>query len=859
MKNFIFGNAPSGRSYSPALLSARWLVAVAIGLLSMSAKAQCTFNINGLIVDANNTVTTTTYPGGVHTINTSQKVHGTIRVMPGFTLVIENATLEFDDTRLFSGTLGANDPSRIVVERGGLLVLDNAVLTSLQLHSPCAAVDMWDGILVLGNPAELQGSLNYSPDPYQGKVITRNNTLIENARLGILLGTSGYTSTTKQVYVASTTINGGGIAYISETEFLNCYAGLYMTGYPHSRGNISVVSNSLFLNNAPLRDNLYTIQGAPTPGQFGIRITNAGGVTVVGTTFELQDGSGSGFSSVVTPLTVRGTGLSAVNDVFKVFSGCTFQNLYKGIYQTSTIPAFPAFIDGNTFEGNIYGAHLSGTFASRITNNAFNIGRGADHFSLGLSINNSTAYDVYDNTFTSGAACSPTICPEARGLVVSLSDGPDASNPISNTIYRNSFLNLGTGIYSQRGNAGLLLQCNSFRGPGVTTGSGTGSTITYADINAVGSSGQIDILRNRENPAGGITGQGTCNGSEPALAANNFFSHTSGALDIRIGSSIFPTLLYNYTSATVANTAPTSYSAAGTTNGGANPQSCATGTFAYSALCPTPGVRLPSVLRAILDTTTNPTTRSLTLNELLRYYLHDTTNVYGIDSAIAAVETYNTDGYGDIDAGLREQAGYPTYSYRTSGSGSGAMASAGTAQRGTNSGGSLYAEVRDLLAPYGDDPAAIGTALRTDSSLRQAMVDIANDTTTWGAVSAQAVLDRYLGYQFDQWYENGGQDEIILTRSGVLGLTGTGTAPVATLYPNPTTEAVTVAYQLPTGATSAQVLIVDGIGKTCVQRSLSGRSGEQTLSLASLPPGVYTYRILTDGSLVQVGKVVKLY
>ena len=276
--------------------------------------------------------------------------------------------------------------------------------------------------------------------------------------------------------------------------------------------------------------------------------------------------------------------------------------------------------------------------------------------------------------------------------------------------------------------------------------------------------------------------------------------------------------------------------------------------FDYALDCPDPagggGGRSPGVLRVMLDTTASLTQRGLLLNELLRHFLHDTTATDGVDSAIAVLAAYGSEAYADIDAGLRVRANYPpTTNWRPAGA---TAVVKGTAHRITRS---LYDDVRALLAPYNGNPTAIAAALRTDQAVQLAMLAIANDTTTWGATSAQAYLEQYLGYRYGPWYENPDEQTIVQRPLRTIGV---ALAPVATLYPNPTSEAISISYTLPAGSDAAEVLVVDALGKLCIRRSLVGTTGEATLSLTHLPVGIYTYQVLTSGAAVQTGKVVKL-
>jgi hypothetical protein len=614
------------------------------GAFAQVNPATCFTDPNGL------TVSTTT---GDVTWNTPHRVKGTVRVLAGATLTITGTTIEFDDTRNVVGALTVNNPSRIVVEPGGLLNVTNSTLTVLcpTPNSNCPSgcpdlVRMWDGITILGTPANLQSGVGQR-DPGQGKA-TINGSRIENARIGLLMGTPSYGTTTKVLGVSAADTDGGGWALVGTTTFKNCHTGAYVTRYrPNGGINLTRFGTCTFLADAPLKDSFY---GTGVPTQYGVRATDIGILGLISCTFELIDGTAA-FGNALVPNAQRGFGVWGINNTYQVRTS-TFRNLNVGVFSSNTDLAYTTFLEGNTFVGNIGGVYLSSVLGAIVKDNIFQIGRDAHLFPYGLSLNNSTAQRVTDNTFAAGPACLNGLCWTARGLNLSLSDGPELNEPIANSIYRNSFSNLSTGIYVQRGCSNTLLQCNSFRGPLRIAP----NTISRADIEIlIGGSAttanQFDVLRNRSYTGGPglVTGHGECDAFDQKKAANNLFSYTTGAARslLFINTAQFPTLVYNYSPALGNITQPLLVTApSNPTSGGAVPNVCflpSGQSFDYTTACPDPagggGGRPPGVLRALLATTTDFTERSTLLNELLRSFLHDTTLTHGVDSAITAVGT----------------------------------------------------------------------------------------------------------------------------------------------------------------------------------------------------------------------------
>jgi Periplasmic copper-binding protein (NosD)/Secretion system C-terminal sorting domain len=831
MRNFSFPSRPSTLRWLTGLTALLW------GLISHEATAQITITAG--------TISTNT------TWSTPQRVRGTVRIAPGITLTI-TTRVEFDDTKNLTVAVTSSNATRIIVEPGGILVLNGATLAPLADPTLPAAL-MWDGIVVQGSSTA------------KGFVRASNNSVIEGARIGFLMGTPTYSSA-RQLLVTASNADGGGRVYLTQTTLLNCHTGAYITEYnPAGATNANQFDNCIFRADAPLADPYYTTSGTRLPTQYGVRSFHTGTPSVASCTFELIDNTAA-FGYQLVPATLRGYGCYASNSGFFAMSS-TFKNLYIGVSINNIELAYGSTISDNTFEGNIGGVLLGGVVASNVYRNTFLIGRSTDLFQYGLALYNSSGYTVRDNTFESGPDCPTGGCTYARGLTVTLSDGPVVAAPISNKLYRNSFSNLSTGMFVQRGNAGLLLQCNSFRGPSRTT---TG-TLSRADIEvlvgtSVTTSDQSDMLLNNRDmtttpPT--LIGHGRCIATDQSKAANNIFSHTGGsARDMLVSYSPYmPALLYDFTptgiaSTTSAITQPRSVTTPSSSLAGITPNGCvSTASYDYSLACPDPvdvggGGLSPEQLKVMIDTTTDAYERGLLLNQLLSYYLNDTTLTHGVDSAIVALEGYGTSSYNDIYAGLRERGGYPP--------GEGLRAThqeSGTARRDAAI-RTHYDDVRELLAPYGEDREALATALQTDTDLRTQLEEIAADTTVWGYISAQAVLSQYLDYHYKPWYEQPATEDLNRS-SGVLG-TSSKRMDVARLFPNPTSNAVTISYALPTGFGHTEVVVVDALGKVCGRVALKGTLGETELSLSSLSPGLYVYRVLVQGSLVQTGKVVKV-
>jgi hypothetical protein len=132
-------------------------------------------------------------------------------------------------------------------------------------------------------------------------------------------------------------------------------------------------------------------------------------------------------------------------------------------------------------------------------------------------------------------------------------------------------------------------------------------------------------------------------------------------------------------------------------------------------------------------------------------------------------------------------------------------------------------------------------------ALHAELVQMAEDSLTWGSYAARTALNMYAGTHYTIWYAGDGGDE-------ASGLNRAAPTPVAAshtllLAPNPSDGQVTVTYTLPAAAQAAEVVIYDAWGAEVLRRSLNGKQTTAELRLA-LRAGLYNAVLLADGALV---------
>jgi hypothetical protein len=75
-------------------------------------------------------------------------------------------------------------------------------------------------------------------------------------------------------------------------------------------------------------------------------------------------------------------------------------------------------------------------------------------------------------------------------------------------------------------------------------------------------------------------------------------------------------------------------------------------------------------------------------------------------------------------------------------------------------------------------------------------------------------------------------------------------------FPNPSSSAVTIPYQLPGGISTAEILLFSGSGQVIRRYKVDRTFNELLIQTAGLPRGVYMYQLKTDQRIIGSGKLV---
>ncbi|MCD4696716.1 MAG: right-handed parallel beta-helix repeat-containing protein, partial [Bacteroidales bacterium] len=377
-------------------------------------------------------------------------IKGNFKIYPGLNSICQAESMLITDPQLtwerdfeFEGSLISIEPgamltikctvevdsdTKIIVKRGGKLIIDGGTITP--------SGGMWPGIEVWGTATASQNPVD------QGWVQVINGGTIEKADIGIQtikIESNGSEGTMDYSYT-------GGIVQATDAVFKNNKIAVQFYDY----GNISV---SYFTDCDFITDNYYPNAAGP---DYFIKMNEVHGIGFTGCNFINQsndDCSGNGIYSLNSGFEVKGKCISGDDPCTNGENG-EFTNLKRGIYATSGGSLYFPDIDHITFSENYRGAYFSAMENGVVTNCTITTGPNCGGSSYGVYLDGSTGYTVEGNNFYEGTW-------DGIGVVVNNSGGE------ANGIYRNYFEGLKFGIIAQNKNravdgTGLELKCNTY-------------------------------------------------------------------------------------------------------------------------------------------------------------------------------------------------------------------------------------------------------------------------------------------------------------------------------------------------------------------------------------------------------------
>jgi hypothetical protein len=387
----------------------------------------CIYNEDPMIISSNTTW------------DSYMRIDRSIEVNSGVTLTLaENA-------RILMPT-----DAKIIVHRGGELVINGGTLTA------ACSDGLWQGVEVWGTT-----NLSQSTAGAQGKIIIENGGTIENAVTAVFLsksnGSGGYTAGYE-----------GGIIQTNDAHFINNRTGVRFFPYRNvvsglEMDNLSYFHNSEFLTDAELADE-------SVPEKF-IYLDGIKGINVKGCSFS------NSRSEEEASMSDRGIGIFSYDASFTVSWFCessypcedpdssTFTNLNYGIQAFDVYSTRTFEVNHSGFYNNLTGIYLKFINYAEIIFNDFelynvSLFHGPNDIFGGLYLDECTGYTVEENNFFNDDQYDPQN--EIRSIGITVNESRDNLN----MIYRNTFNRLHMGILAQNRNRGLYtytglkIECN---------------------------------------------------------------------------------------------------------------------------------------------------------------------------------------------------------------------------------------------------------------------------------------------------------------------------------------------------------------------------------------------------------------
>lgn len=340
------------------------------------------------------------------------------------TLVIPaNARITVNNMSIIMGPNG-----RIIVERGGSLVLNNCLLTT---NTECSNT-MWQGIQVYGNPAFSQ--TGNSTDPNQG-YLRLNACTIEHAVVAISSYKSGSDAVKKQF--------AGGVIQAYSTVFRNNRNHIIMNEYraPNKAYNKSVFQSNSFISTALLRNSI----SYPNEAVLNyVELTMVDKVKFINNTFQT-------YNNLVAN-NKRGTGILLKSASVSVYNNNAFTDLYNGIMSVNTVSFRGNLIENNYFGGCIRSIYIVNGIGDLITNNTINSSRNGyfNYRPVGIYMESSKSFIIQNNTLNGSDV------EDAAGLAI-LGSGNSGA-----TIKGNTFSEYDQQFHTEENNRLVLVKCNTF-------------------------------------------------------------------------------------------------------------------------------------------------------------------------------------------------------------------------------------------------------------------------------------------------------------------------------------------------------------------------------------------------------------
>ncbi len=382
-----------------------------------------------------------------HVISNGQNVTWT-----GSKIVAHKLTIEAGGTLTITGTVNMGKDARIIIERGGKLVLDGATLTT-GCHDA-----MWEGIEVWGDPTVDQHTTSS-----HGWIEIKNGSLIEHAKDAIYTGRMDQNNN----WVWSHT--GGGIIQAFNSTFRNNGRSLQIMSFHNPKvngvepANVNVFRNCVFESTKRLREDLYLTNGVYCAPKYFVTVWDVKGMRFYGNIFR-NAGLNEYPTSVNAPDRLGGGvlffGASCIFDDYVPCFTCsaihnTFKNLYRGIDNWGTNSLTSMNIKNCSFVNVNAGITLNGVRGDKILSNTFDTDnelREDVQNMAHIQAQQSAGFLITENTFTKTTG----------SILNSFASVIDNTSITGADLFKNTYRNMVWGLETNNDNQYLKVQCNDF-------------------------------------------------------------------------------------------------------------------------------------------------------------------------------------------------------------------------------------------------------------------------------------------------------------------------------------------------------------------------------------------------------------
>jgi len=423
-------------------------------------------------------------------------------------IVLNDVIVNPGVTLTITGTVEFTQQAKLIVQQGGVLIIDGGTLTNLCDNKT------WRGIEVWGTKGKGQNSILNSP--YQGMVQLINGAEIDNAEDAIRLWQPNYSTTT------------GGFVIANNATFYNNRRSIDFEPYQNkiispsndttNIGNFSQFVNCTFdVDDDYLSDNDFYCHAY---------LWNVNGIFFQGCTFMNEQSNrqydltnNKGIYSMDAGFTVNGycsdNVLYGQSCPYESLSQCYFSGFNYAVHALNSATSNVAIVDESVFEHNVIGVQYQVLNNSWVNRSKFSIGdstiTNTPTYHEGIVTIGSTGYRIEEDTL------------QLSSYPASNNNGIRINNSLTanNQVYKNTTIGLTRGEQAEGVNKnstynfkGLQLLCNTHiqntKAINIASLTGTpgvqgiryyqGDSITLASAGNIFSQNDSDIVNGTHSP-----------------------------------------------------------------------------------------------------------------------------------------------------------------------------------------------------------------------------------------------------------------------------------------------------------------------------------------------------------------------